>query len=126
MAMTDAQSLLNIFADSKSRELFVFLFEQDPKPKVIADRQGQLVYANKAYLDMLETIIEDVRGDGWKPYIHPECRDAVYRRWEDALAGKENPNYDQTVTYQSKSGKAIRKHVKILKYNGSNFIAYID
>lgn len=61
-----------------------------------ADKDGHCIYANRAYLRMLGVGIEEIEGQGWKSFIHPDSKDLVFREWEAAV----NDQRDFKLTYK--------------------------
>ena len=60
-----------------------------PLPIVVTDLSGALVYANPAYLEMLNTSLSEVLGDGWKNQADPESIDEVMKHWKHCVDEKQ-------------------------------------
>ena len=65
------------------RQLNFFHF--DPHGIVETDAQGNLIWANRAYLDMVKRHPEEVANQGWRNVISEDDRERVVREWNYAV-----------------------------------------
>jgi len=72
------------------------------------DLDGDCVWANKAYLRLLERSEDEVTGKGWISGIHPEDKADVTTAWESAIADKREYAFDYRMV--TSSGKIIPLH----------------
>lgn len=59
-------------------------------PTFETDKDGECVFANKAYLELIGRSMEEIRGPSWINMIHPEDRTKVKNEWVAVLADKRN------------------------------------
>ena len=63
-------------------------------PTFETDKNGECVFANKAYLELIGRSMEEIRGPSWINIIHPEDRAKVRAEWLAAVS--ENRNFEMT------------------------------
>lgn len=56
---------------------------------LIADTEGQIIYANKVALTSLGRPLEDVLGDGWLKYLDPHIADEAKETWQQCVLRRE-------------------------------------
>jgi PAS domain-containing protein len=54
------------------------------------DDVGRLIWCNRAYLRMLNATFEQVSGNGWKNFIHPDNKELVFKEWTAAIIDKRD------------------------------------
>jgi len=54
------------------------------------DKNGECVFANKAYLDLIGRSMDEIKGPSWINMIHPEDRTKVQDEWDRAIEQKRN------------------------------------
>lgn len=59
-------------------------------PTFETDKNGECVFANKAYLDLIGRSMDEIRGPSWINMIHPEDRAKVRSEWAAAVAERRN------------------------------------
>lgn len=57
-------------------------------PAFINIKSGENRRVNQSYLDLLNVTIEDVVGDGWRKFIHPNDSQVYLRAWEQFKASE--------------------------------------
>lgn len=72
------------------------------------DLDGNCMWANKAYLRLLERSEEEITGKGWITAIYPEDKAKVVEVWESAIADKREYAFDYRMV--SSSGRIIDLH----------------
>lgn len=50
-----------------------------------SDAGGRCVWANRAYLRMVDKSLNDIQGNGWVNIVHPMDRDRVFEEWQKAV-----------------------------------------
>lgn len=73
------------------------------QPTFETDSEGRLVRANKAYLDLVERQIDELKGNGWKIIIHPSDREVVTKEWDTAI--REQRNFESEFRIVTPSGR---------------------
>ena len=90
------------------------------------DAEGKVVYANAAFLRMMDMEFEQIARDGWHAAIHPEDRATVQEEWAHAMQN-ELP-YENTlrfavgkncIRWASLKSAQIRMDGKVCGYVGS-------
>ena len=84
--MTDIKQLKNGQQSMVARQRADL--EDEPDPVFEADLNGQVVFANTAYLDLVGYSVAQMRGRGWEVIIHPSDRARIATGWRDAVAGR--------------------------------------
>lgn len=59
-------------------------------PTFETDKNGECIFANKAYLELIGRSMEEIRGPSWVNMIHPDDRTKVKSEWESAVLEKRN------------------------------------
>lgn len=59
--------------------------EDEPDPVFETDLNGQLVFANTAYLDLVSYSVAQMRGRGWEVILHEDDRERITREWRNAV-----------------------------------------
>lgn len=70
-----------------------------------SDKDGHCTYANRAYLRMLGVGIEEIEGQGWKSFIHPDSRDIVFEEWESAV--RDQRDFKLTYKFLAADGHEV-------------------
>lgn len=82
-----------------NQELFIATHEaelhHDSTPRVKTDAQGNLTWANKAYVLMTGFPLESMMRAGWINSIHPDDRHRVETEWGKAVRQKREFSDDQ-------------------------------
>ena len=85
-----SRELISVATDLQlraSEELFRTLVTSSPIGVFRTDRQGNCVYVNDKWSEILEIDFDHALGEGWTNGIHPNDRNKVYQEWR--LAAKE-------------------------------------
>jgi PAS domain S-box-containing protein len=61
------------------------LLSAEQQGVVETDADGQVIWANRAYLQCLNASLEEVLGSGWKNFVHPDSKTIVFAEWESAV-----------------------------------------
>lgn len=85
---------------SEVAERYRTLVETSPTPVLIFDSDGDLVFGNDAFLDLLGApTFAEVRGRHISEFVHPDDHDAIKKRMERVLEeGEPAPRTELTVT----------------------------
>ena len=52
------------------------------------DSNGEVIWANNTYLELVDANLEDILGNGWVNVVAPEFREHIYNLWLDAIEQK--------------------------------------
>jgi len=86
-----------------------------PLPMLLVHEDGNLLYANVAYLDLVEDALENMQGDGWSRVIHPDDRERVKREWEEVINGKREEYNSTFRMIRQVCGQTIVVLAKVVK-----------
>jgi len=87
----------------EKRQRAAHSLERDPLFE--SDERGRMVWANKSFLRLLGTSLDDVSGYSWKGFVHEDDRDRVYEESNMCLA--EQRDFKSIFRYVNSSGVAI-------------------
>lgn len=62
--------------------------EDEEAPVFEADLNGEIVFANTAYLDLVGYSVMQMRGRGWEVILHPDDTDRIIKAWRLAVTGR--------------------------------------
>lgn len=96
-----------------------------PLPMLLVHEDGNLLYANVAYLDLVEDTLENVQGDGWSHVIHPEDRDRVKREWEEVIQGKREEYSSTFRVVRQVCGQIVVVLAKVIKTHFGYYIGIL-
>ncbi|MGI8432093.1 MAG: CheR family methyltransferase [Chthoniobacterales bacterium] len=73
----------------ESAERFRFMAESMPQKIFTALPDGAVDYFNQQWMEFTGLSFEEIRGWGWKQFIHPDDVEETVRRWSHAVASGE-------------------------------------
>lgn len=111
MSVQLARRLAERFAALREREeaiaaellAYQALLDLAPCPMVLATREGEVVYVNRAYCELLSVTLDDVAVNGWINRVVPEDRERVQALWQQ-VTSKGLPHVFDTITFDTKNG----------------------
>jgi PAS domain S-box-containing protein len=74
----------------KAGERFRFMAESMPQKIFTADATGAVDYLNQQWLDYTGASIDELKGEGWAGFLHPDDAEETLRCWQDAVVTKES------------------------------------
>ena len=77
----------------------------ETNPVFESDREGNCIYANRAYLRMLGVGMEEIEGHGWKSFISPDSKHIVFEEWDAAV--KQHRDFKLTYKFVHADGHEI-------------------
>lgn len=80
-----------------------WMFDSDSEPIFETDKQGKCVWANKAYINLVEKDLKDLLDNGWKNIIHHDFKESVYNEWDSCIL--DGRNFDMSYKIINTSGK---------------------
>ncbi|MDM9383819.1 PAS domain-containing protein [Chlorogloeopsis sp. ULAP01] len=86
----------------KSEERYRVLTELSPQIVFMSRADGYLTYYNQRGLEFIGRSLEELQGDGWAEYIHPDHRDRIYKIWQTAT--REVSDYDIEIPFRRADG----------------------
>lgn len=92
------------------RQLNFFHF--DPDGIIETDSRGNLVWANRAYLDLVKRHPEEVQLQGWRNVIAEADRERIIREWTSAVA--DSRDFFSTHSVVDSHGIFIKVEVRCL------------
>lgn len=92
------------------RQLSFFHF--DPHGIVETDARGNLIWANRSYLDMVRRHPEEITGQGWRNVIIERDRDRVIHEWTQAV--NDSRDYFGRFTMQDGQGGTFNVEARCL------------
>ena len=95
-----------------------------PVPMFIQHRDGTCAYGNSAYLRLVgaETL-EDVVGEYWESFIHPDDLVATKEAWSRVLTG-ERTKVNITSRIRRKDGTIVHIYVHAEIVEGNGFLGF--
>lgn len=88
----------------------LIMLHEDPMPVFEADKSGEYVWVNNAYMKMSGKPFQDLNGFGWLNTITPKYRDKVRNEWN--LSIKEERSFDMDYVITGSLGEYIPVHTK--------------
>ncbi|MCG8605731.1 PAS domain S-box protein, partial [bacterium] len=82
--------------------LYRALTETIPHVIWLGESDGHVTYLNKAYKKLTGRSLRDTLGFGWAEDIHPDDKDTVLQKWEDAY--KQSKDYRGECRFRAKDG----------------------
>jgi PAS domain S-box-containing protein len=82
--LMEARSALRL-----SERRFEALAETAPVGIFRTDRSGRCIYVNKQWCQIAGMSRRQAMGDGWNAALHPEDRESITRKWNDAAIHRE-------------------------------------
>ncbi len=80
---------------TKSNDRFRCLSESSPVGIFMTDSQGECIYTNPRYEAMCGCGFDELAGEGWMRFIHPEDREEVTTEWLKAVSEKREYAADE-------------------------------
>jgi PAS domain S-box-containing protein len=74
----------------KAGERFRFMAESMPQKIFTADAAGAVDYLNQQWLDYTGASVNDLKGEGWAGFLHPDDAQESLRGWQHAVATKQS------------------------------------
>jgi len=82
----------------------------EPLPQIETDRDGRLIHANAAFVNLVQRPLSDLRGTGWINVLTEEERDQAEKMWMHVV--KEKRSLETRHTYVTPQGRKIPVDVK--------------
>jgi PAS domain S-box-containing protein len=79
----------------------------------LTDKKGKVTKNNRRHSIMTGFTFEELKGDGWINVIHPEDREMVRRKWDQAVS--ENREFSESIRYVTHSGEIYNVHVDVYR-----------
>lgn len=98
------------------RQLNFFHF--DPHGIVETDAAGNLVWANRAYLDLVKRHPEEVTNQGWRNAISEEDRERIVREWQHAV--KDRRDFFSRFSIVDSQGTTFKVEARCLAMRDDN------
>lgn len=70
---------------AESKRLFETLADLSPAGIYRSDAQGGIIYANRAWLDVAGLTLDQARGYGWTPAVHPDDLERLRAEWRSTV-----------------------------------------
>jgi PAS domain S-box-containing protein len=74
----------------KAGERFRFMAESMPQKIFTADATGAVEYLNQQWLDYTGAPVNELKGEGWAAFLHPDDAPETLRCWQYAVETKES------------------------------------
>ena len=71
----------------------------------LSDEHGHCLWVNGWFAQNIGWMPHEMQGSGWKNTIHPDCREAVFREWDECV--REHRDFIMKFDYFSKGGSAV-------------------
>jgi PAS domain S-box-containing protein len=120
-----AIQLAESFAEKNSKlaELRVVV-EACPLATFVSNSQGECLYVNRAYQDLVGRPYRACLGTRWRAFIFPEDLDAAIQAWNNSVL-TEQP-YDHQYRIVRPGGTMIPVHVLAVPLPSGGFVGYIN
>jgi PAS domain-containing protein len=76
------------------------------------DGEGRFTWANRSLLHFLNAAFEEVEGNGWKNFVHPDGRERVFREWEEAV--RDGRDFKGNVFFRDTLGRKVCLSCEVL------------
>ncbi|XWK91290.1 MAG: PAS domain S-box protein [Phormidium sp.] len=103
----------------QSEEMFRSVSEFSPVGIFLCDVTGKCIYSNTCYQKIVGASREEVLGDGWKEFIHPDDRQWVFQYWSDIVAQGKEGLFNE-LRYQDREGRICYTQVRTAPIKSSD------
>ncbi|MFB2967639.1 PAS domain S-box protein [Aerosakkonema sp. BLCC-F183] len=103
----------------QSEDIFRSLSEFSPIGIFLCDVAGKCIYSNPCYQKIIGCTNEEVLGDGWKEFVHPDDREWVFQYWSDVVAAGNEGLFNE-LRYQHREGGVRYTQVKTAPIKSSD------
>jgi PAS domain S-box-containing protein len=79
----------------------------------LTDKEGKVTKNNRRHSIMTGFTFEELKGDGWINVIHPDDRELVKRKWDQAVI--ENREFSESIRYVTHNGNIYNVHVDVYR-----------
>jgi PAS domain S-box-containing protein len=110
-SMRDQVDSIRAICDGTTQKMRIY-FHFDPHGIVETDKDGGLVWMNRAYLEITGYMHDELTGMGWRNAISPQDRDRVFKEWSNAVAEKRD--FYAQFTIEQKSGYVAHVEARCL------------
>jgi PAS domain S-box-containing protein len=83
------QSSQYVPSESNADASYRTIVDRVPACVCVADPQGRLVYVNRVGISALGKPSEEIMGDKWQDFIHPDDANEARTRWKHSIAARE-------------------------------------
>jgi len=94
----------------RAEEKMRILLSGADKPCFECNEQGECIYINNAYLNLVECKEADALLNNWRNLIHPDDRDEIIKEW--SMAVKDKRDFEYKFRYLTKSDKVVAVYCK--------------
>lgn len=88
------------------------------------DGQGNCIWVNQTYLDLVKRGKDFLLAKGWESCIHPDDREKVVKEWK--FACEDNRNIDMNYRYLDVEQNVINCRVRAFGSNKTGYIGFIS
>ncbi|GAB4233365.1 MAG: hypothetical protein Kow0049_16750 [Stanieria sp.] len=89
----------------ESEERFRLLVEHSPVGIFQTDSQGNCLFVNTRWLQMIGLSLSEALGKGWMKALHPSDRKRIFAEWNKAVRGEQE--FSMEYRYKTTQGKTI-------------------
>lgn len=120
-----AEKLARSFTEKNSqlRELRIIV-EACPLATFITNDQGDCIFVNTAYQELVGRSYQELNGDGWKVIIHPDDLPEVAAFWAASLDNEIE--FDHQCRYVRPDGDVVPVHCKAVKLPSGGYVGYVN
>lgn len=87
------------------------------------DNKGECVYANRAYLVMVQRPFSEIKGTGWVNILQEGNKLLVKHEWDKAVL--EDRNFEMSYVIETPEGKEIKVYCKAHRLGKDKLMGYI-
>lgn len=109
----------------ESSERFRAIAESSELGVVVADARGDFIYCNPRYLTLADSTPEEVQNGRWIEHLHPDDREAMRRRWQQAVATQTGFTMERRVVRRSGGTLWARAHIVPIRADDGGFRGFV-
>ncbi|MBW7900116.1 MAG: PAS domain S-box protein [Rhodocyclaceae bacterium] len=109
----------------ESSERFQALAESSELGVVVADARGDFIYCNPRYLTLSDATPEEVKNGRWIEHVHPDDREQMRRRWQQAVATRTGFTMERRVVRRSGGTLWARAHIVPIRADDGGFRGFV-
>ncbi|MCS6781731.1 MAG: PAS domain-containing protein [Gloeomargarita sp. SKYBB_i_bin120] len=104
---------------------YYFLLDSLPIGVGLANAQGECIYVNNAILRMFQAPKQDLLGQGWSAFIHPDDRQRVLETWREILQSPSDFELEYRVRRPSGDVIWVHSYLAVLRNDSGQVVGFL-
>lgn len=92
---------------------------------VVADAAGSFVHCNARYLELVDSTLDEVRAGTWIEHVHPDDRDDLRNRWQQAVKTQTGFVSERRVVCADGHCQWARAHITPIHSTNGDFHGFV-